>query len=185
MSARDPNFAYLMYVGMRANFAVGDYVALLDDTLNTTPDATNVLGKFADHNVGEIMSIVSTECVEVRFGSDRNIGIYDVKSLGFVSVTLAPSAPSTGVLKTPSEQKVGYIKAWSNYGKGDTVLVTAGALPSTSYKVCDLMFHITVHRPPANYTLSKEKMKGGSYIKRKTVKRTQTKAFFTRFLKRV
>lgn len=186
--AQDPkDFAYILSIALRKGFAVGDYVALIDDRLNQS--TSNVLGKFSDHRVGEVTKVLSNQCVEVRYGSATSIEIYDQKCLGYVSVTLKESSSASGTLGSPAEKKVGYIKAWSNYGMGDTVLIKLNESDPptkvTNYRVSDLNFHITSVPPIYGTKIDQSRMMGGNSVKRKTLRRSRTKNFFTRFFRRV
>jgi hypothetical protein len=176
------SLAYLYNIARRPVFNIGDYVAILEDKfMNST---SGVLGKMSDRRVGEVTAIFLDQCVQVRYGSETNKFMYDSKCLGYVSVTLKPTATTVGVLGQPSEEKLGSIKSWSNFGTGDTVIVKVKetSADSTSYNVSDLIFHITTTKPL--YGSKKDsRMMGGS--KRKTVRRSRTKNFFTRFMSRV
>jgi hypothetical protein len=187
MAQDSKDFAYVLNIATRKGFAVGDYVALIDDRLNQSTSST--LGKFSDHRVGEVTKVLSNQCVEVRYGSATSIGIYDQKCLGYVSVTLKEGSSAPGSLGSPAEQKVGSIKAWSTYGMGDTVLIKVNDSdpPSkyTTYKVSDLNFHITTVPPIYGTKMDQSRMMGGSSAKRKTIRRSRTKNFFTRFFRRV
>ena len=183
MAQLPKDLAYVLSIASRLDFSVGDFVALIDDKLNPNNEG-NVLGRASDHRVGEITRIISSQCVEVRYGSETNVGAYDAKCLGHVSVTLKEGGSDTGMLGAPSEKKVGYIKSWSNFGQGDTVLVKLKqTAPANNYKASDLIFYITTNKPIYGARLDATQMSGGS--KRKTMRRSRTKSFFTRFLSRV
>jgi hypothetical protein len=143
-----------------------------------------VLGKVSDLRVGEVTEVLNDQCVNVRFGSQTSIGTYDQKCLGYVSVTLKEGGFEGGMLGAPAEQKVGYIKSWSNWGLGDAVLIKLKeTAPANNYKVSDLKFHITTVPPLYGSRVDASQMKGGA--KRKTIRRPRTKSFFTRFFRRV
>jgi hypothetical protein len=180
------SFAYLHNLSERLEFYKGTFVALIDDRFLDKTDG--VLGKTSDRRVGEVTNSILNQCVEVQYGvvrgQEKNTSLYDQRSLGYVSVTLKPTAPADGILGHPSEQKVGYIKHWSAWGTGDTVLIQTNetALNGHTYKVSDLAFHITTRKPV--YGEKKDsRMIGGA--RRKTVRRSRTKNFFTRFMSRV
>lgn len=183
MAQLPKDLAYVVNLGLRPTLHVGDHVALIDDRLNVD-NPINVLGKASDHRIGQVTKLVSHQCVEVRYGSEKSFGVYDQKSLGLVSVTLKEGARENGVLLRPSLKKVGILNQISNFGQGDSFFVRGdNPLHQTIYKKSELLFHITTTLPAQGSTFNSSTMKGGS--KRKTIRRPRTKAFFTRFLSRV
>lgn len=163
------------------NKTVGEYVHIYHDSFIHNV-ANNVLGRYDDHNVGKIIDI-KDGCAYVQYGSEANIGIYDVQSLGLVSVSLKPTATNTtGSLGPPSETKKGFIMDWSNFGKGTTVKVSVlglGAPPSV-YNVTDLVFTISESMQSVVSLI-----RTGGSNRRVTLRKKKLPFFYTRLLRRV
>jgi hypothetical protein len=172
------SFTNILTLGAKS---VGQFVHIYHDAFVHNV-ANNVLGRYDDHNVGKIIDI-KDGCAYVQYGSEANIGIYDVQSLAALTVSLkSTSANKTGTLGVPTENRKGYILEWSNFGKGDTVKVREAGLlfPPSTYNVSDLIFTISdsMH---SSVTLVR---KGGSNH-RVTLRKKKLPSFYTRLLKRV
>ena len=172
MSIRD--YINLSYLAIKE---VGDYVHIYHDSFIHNVK-NNVLGRYDDHIIGKIVKIEGP-CAHVQFGSENNIGIYDMASLANVSITLkATAVTKTGSLGNPITKILGQIQEWSNFGKGDTVLVK-GPTTTSSYPVSDLEF-----RPVARFDLPLvTSVRGGS--RRVTLRNKKLPSSYTRLIKRV
>ena len=193
MSVTDKSYSYLLNP---STIVPNQYVALLDDKV-AVGVTNNVLGKASDHAIGKVIKI-ENGCAHVQYGSEQNIGIYDVLSLGSVFATLKNGAINqTGCLgastANASKRIVGSVVDWSNFGKGDQVKIsikkprsTGTTKPDTSYSVTDLIFHIASNTT-TQAGIMQDKMSGGgsSQQKRYTVRRKKFTNLFTRFIKRV
>ena len=173
-------FKNLLELHQRKN--VGDYVHIYHDNLPFGVK-NNVLGKFDDHSVGKIIAI-KDGCAEVQYGSETNIGTYDLGSLASVIAELKPTAINkTGTLGNPSEKQKGIILDWSNFGKGDKVKVSVVGLlkPPTVYDMTDLVFIISdSYKPSVSLIRS-----GGGSNRRVTLRKKKLPAKLTRLIKRV
>jgi hypothetical protein len=169
MSIRD--YINLSYLAIKD---VGDYVHIYHDSFIHNVK-NNVLGRYDDHSIGKIVK-KEGPCAHVQFGSENNIGIYDMASLANVVITLKNTAVTkTGSLGNPIAKILGQIQEWSNFGKGDTVLVK-GPTTTSSYPVSDLEF-----RPMARFDIPSTR--GGS--RRVTLRKKKLPSSYTRLIKRV
>lgn len=157
-------------------FTVGSRVHIYHDSFVSNV-ANNVLGRYDDHRVGKVLK-VEEPCVHVQYGSESNVGIYDIASLGFVTARLKPTATTTtGSLGIPSQNKKGFITDWSDFGKGATVKIfEPTSVKESTYFVSDLEFLIS------------ESQTGGILARggrRTTLRKKKMPSLFTRILKRV
>lgn len=156
---------------------VGTFVHIYHDSFIHTVK-NNVLGRYDDHHVGKVVQ-VDEPCVQVQYGSETNIGTYDIGTLGIVTVGLKPTAiTKTGSLGDPSQGNSGFIREWSNFGKGDALKIYNPATATeTMYPVSDLEFRIG--ESVLGGLLSR---RGG---RRVTLRQKKRSSLLTRFLKRV
>jgi hypothetical protein len=179
MSIQD--YANLGNIGdITGHMLLGGYVHIYHDSFIHNVK-NNVLGRYDDHNIGKIVGKLAS-CVEVQYGSEANIGTYDNASVGTLTVSLKPTAMNTtGSLGNPAENKKGVLMYWSNFGKGDTVKVSAVGLgkPPSLYSVNDLVFTI-VDSIQSGVSLVRS---GGS--RRVTLRNKKFSSKYTRLVKRV
>lgn len=156
-------------------FTVGSRVHIYHDSFIHNV-SNNVLGTYDDHRVGKVVKI-EEPCVHVQYGSETNIGIYDIASLAFVTVRLKPTATTTtGSLGLPTQNRVGFITDWSDFGTGKSVKIyNPVSVKETAYDVSELEFLV---RESNLGFLSR----GG---RRVTLRNKKGSSLFTRFLKRV